>query len=72
MEEHYPIPDIAKMNKSEKYSPRTRKRFQMKNELGPIKPLPLDMPNPIPIKEPLKLEKKPSRKLVIKANEKRP
>lgn len=39
------MPDMGKINKSEKYSPRTRKRFHMKNELGPLlKPLPLDVP----------------------------
>jgi hypothetical protein len=38
------VPDISKLTKSEKYSPRTRKRFQMKNEaLHPIKPIAMEV-----------------------------
>lgn len=71
IEDNYQAPDMSKLVKSEKYSPRTRKRFQMKNEqLHPIKPLPMEVPAN---KEPLvRLEKKPSKKLVIKANDKIP
>lgn len=44
IEDNYQIPDMSKLTKSEKYSPRTRKRLQMKNELHPIKPFPMEVP----------------------------
>lgn len=49
----------------------------MKNELHPIKPFPMEVAPVAPVapvgKEPLaRLEKKPSKKLVIKANDRLP
>ena len=58
---------MPKVNRSEKYSPRARRILLKKELLHPIKPLPAD--GPIQIKEQIgRLDKKGSRKLVIKTN----
>ena len=59
---------VMKMQKVEKYSPRARKVMLKKDLLKPIKPLPMEVPGHTQIG---KLDKKNSKKLVIKVNEKR-
>jgi hypothetical protein len=51
-----------------KFSPRQRKLMLKKDLLNPVKPLPIDSH----YKEPIgKLDKKPTKKLIIKSNEKK-
>ena len=61
--DQYNVAEVVKVNHSEKYSPRTKKRFQyLRNDLNPIKPISGEA-SPSAAQ---KLEKRPSRKLVIR------